>query len=106
MTNDAAKDQLGMMLQRPPPLAKNAATTRRTASRNSGAPESVVFIVDDDAAMREALQNLLHSVGLEAEVFGSAAELLASKLPDVASCLVLDIRMPGMSGLEFQTQLA
>jgi FixJ family two-component response regulator len=106
MTNDAAKDQLGTMLHRPPPLAKNAATTRRTASRNSGAPESVVFIVDDDAAMREALQNLLHSVGLEAEVFGSAAELLASKLPDVASCLVLDIRMPGMSGLEFQTQLA
>jgi FixJ family two-component response regulator len=106
MTNDAAKGQPGMMLQRPPPLAKNAATMRRTASRNSAAPESIVFIVDDDAAMREALQNLLQSVGLAAEVFGSAAELLASKLPDVASCLVLDIRMPGMSGLEFQTQLA
>jgi FixJ family two-component response regulator len=106
MTNDAAKDQLGMMLQRPPPLEKSAAMTMRAASRNSGAPESVVFIVDDDAAMREALQNLLQSVGLAAEVFGSAAELLASKLPDVASCLVLDIRMPGMSGLEFQTQLA
>jgi len=106
MTNDPARDQLGMTLQRPPPLVKNTAMTKRVPLRNTRVQESVVFIVDDDASMREALQNLLQSVGLGAEVFGSAAELLASKLPDVASCLVLDIRMPGMSGLEFQSQLA
>ena len=72
------------------------------------APElqSIVFVVDDDPAMRNALTNLFRSVGLRAEVFGSAPELLQSKLPDVASCLVLDIRLPGLSGLDFQTELA
>jgi FixJ family two-component response regulator len=56
--------------------------------------------------MRRALSNLFESVGLRVEVFGSALELLGSKLPDVASCLVLDIRLPGLSGLDFQTELA
>jgi len=56
--------------------------------------------------MRRALTNLFQSVGLRVEVFGSALELLGSKLPDVASCLVLDIRLPGLSGLDFQTELA
>src|SRR5580704_13932059 len=56
--------------------------------------------------MRRALANLFQSVGLRVEVFGSAPELLESKLPDVASCLVLDIRLPRVSGLEFQTELA
>jgi FixJ family two-component response regulator len=72
------------------------------------APElqSIVFVVDDDPAMRNALTNLFRSVGLRAEVFGSAPELLRSKLPDIASCLVLDIRLPGLSGLDFQTELA
>lgn len=72
------------------------------------APElqSIVFVVDDDPAMRNALTNLFRSVGLRAEVFGSAPELLQSKLPDIASCLVLDIRLPGLSGLDFQTELA
>src|SRR5258708_12021356 len=56
--------------------------------------------------MRRALTNLFQSVGLEVEVFGSAPELLQSKLPDAASCLVLDIRLPGVSGLDFQTELA
>lgn len=56
--------------------------------------------------MRRALPNLFQSVGLRVEVFGSAPELLQSKLPDVASCLVLDIRLPGLSGLDFQTELA
>ena len=56
--------------------------------------------------MRKALSNLFQSVGLRVEVFGSALELLQSKLPDVASCLVLDIRLPGLSGLDFQTELA
>src|SRR6202140_4088594 len=56
--------------------------------------------------MRRALTNLFQSVGLEVETFGSAPKMLQSKLPDVASCLVLDIRLPGVSGLDFQTQLA
>jgi FixJ family two-component response regulator len=66
----------------------------------------VVFVLDDDASVRRSLTNLLQSVGLKVEVFGSAPELLQSKLPDVASCLVLDIRLPGLSGLDFQIKLA
>jgi FixJ family two-component response regulator len=68
--------------------------------------EPIVFVVDDDPSMRQALANLFRSVGLRAEVFGSARELLESELPDVASCLVLDIRLPGPSGLDFQADLA
>lgn len=68
--------------------------------------ESVVFIIDDDLSMRRALINLFQSVGLEVEAFGSASELLKNKLPEVASCLVLDIRLPGSSGLDLQTELA
>jgi FixJ family two-component response regulator len=68
--------------------------------------ESIVYIIDDDLSMRRALINLFQSVGLEAEAFGSASELLKNKLPEVASCLVLDIRLPGLSGLDLQTELA
>ncbi len=68
--------------------------------------QSIVFVIDDDASLRNALSNLFRSVGLRAEVFGSAPEFLQSKLPDVPSCLVLDIRLPGPSGLDFQTELA
>ena len=68
--------------------------------------EPIVFVIDDDASMRRALTNLFQSVGLGVQVFGSAAEMLHSKLSDVASCLVLDIRLPGLSGLDFQTELA
>ena len=68
--------------------------------------EAVVFIIDDDPSMRRALINLFQSVGLEAEAFGSASELLKNKLPEVASCLVLDIRLPGSSGLDLQAELA
>jgi FixJ family two-component response regulator len=68
--------------------------------------EAIVFVVDDDPSMRKALSNLFRSVGLRAEVFGSAREWLESKLPEVASCLVLDIRLPGPSGLDFQAELA
>jgi len=68
--------------------------------------EAIVFVVDDDPSMRKALSNLCRSVGLRAEVFGSARELLESELPEVASCLVLDIRLPGPSGLDFQAELA
>jgi FixJ family two-component response regulator len=71
------------------------------------APElqPIVFVVDDDASMRNALTNLFRSVGLRVEVFGSAPELLQGKLPDVSSCLVLDVRLPGLSGLDFQAEL-
>jgi FixJ family two-component response regulator len=72
----------------------------------ASAAESIVFVIDDDASMRRALTNLFQSVGLKAEVYGSASEMLVSKLPDVASCLVLDIRLPGLSGLDFQAELA
>lgn len=71
----------------------------------ASAKEPIVFVVDDDASMRRGLANLFQSVGLKVEVFGSAPEMLRSKLPDVPSCLVLDIRLPGVSGLDFQTEL-
>jgi len=72
----------------------------------ASAKEPIVFVIDDDASMRRSLTNLFQSVGLEVEAFGSAPEMLQRKLPDVASCLVLDIRLPGLSGLDFQTELA
>jgi FixJ family two-component response regulator len=68
--------------------------------------QPVVFVIDDDESVRGALARLLRSVGLQTEVFGSAAEFLQSKLPDVPSCLVLDVRLPGQSGLDFQAELA
>jgi FixJ family two-component response regulator len=68
--------------------------------------QSVVFVVEDDPSMRAALTNLFQSVDLRVEAFGSATEFLQSNLPDVASCLVLDIRLPGLSGLDFQNELA
>ena len=76
------------------------------ATAKTPEPQPIVFVVDDDASMRDALSNLFRSVGLRAELFGSAPELLRSKLPDVPSCLVLDIRLPGLSGLDFQAELA
>jgi FixJ family two-component response regulator len=63
------------------------------------------LVVDDDPSLREALSSLLRSVGLRVEVFGSAPEMLEARLPDVASCLVLDIRLPKRSGLDFQSEL-
>jgi FixJ family two-component response regulator len=66
----------------------------------------VAFIIDDDATVREALADLLRSVGLAARTFGSTREFLDSKRPDSPGCIVLDIRLPGGSGLEFQSSLA
>ena len=66
----------------------------------------VVFVVDDDRAMREALSYLFRSVGLEVKTFASTSEFLQSKLPNCPSCLVLDVRLPGVSGLDFQSDLA
>jgi FixJ family two-component response regulator len=75
------------------------------APGKDGAGLPVVLIVDDDPSLRDALSSLFRSVGIRAELFGSAPELLGSRLPDVPSCLVLDIRLPEVSGLDFQTQL-
>jgi RNA polymerase sigma factor (sigma-70 family) len=66
----------------------------------------VVFVVDDDPSVRRAIKRLVESVGLRVETFGSAQEFLRSERPDSASCLVLDIRLPGISGLDFQRELA
>src|ERR1700681_803889 len=68
--------------------------------------QPIVFVVDDDAALREALKSLLRSVGLRAEAFGSGADFLKNRQPDVPACLVLDVRLPGLSGLDFQAELA
>jgi FixJ family two-component response regulator len=67
--------------------------------------QSVVFVIDDDPSVRSALVRLFKSVGLQAEAFGSAPEMLQSQLPDVPSCLVLDVRLPGQSGLDVQAEL-
>jgi FixJ family two-component response regulator len=67
---------------------------------------AVVFVIDDDASMRDSLQGLARSVGLEVHSFGSTQEFLQSKRPDAPGCLVLDVRLPGASGLDFQDELA
>ncbi len=66
----------------------------------------VVFVVDDDFDVREVLKSLLESLGLRAEVFGSTREFLQHKPKDTVSCLVLDVSLPGMSGLDFQAELS
>jgi FixJ family two-component response regulator len=78
---------------------------RATPSRAVTA-EALIFVVDDDEDVRRALSRLFSSVGHQVKLFGSAAEFLASTLPDVPSCLVLDVRLPGLSGLDFQAELA
>jgi FixJ family two-component response regulator len=68
--------------------------------------ESVVYVVDDDASVRNSLKSLFESVGLNVQLFGSADAFLRNERPDVPCCLVLDVRLPGLSGLEFQSELA
>ena len=68
--------------------------------------EPVVFVIDDDASVRGAIGSLIRSVGLRAEVFASVSEFLAHKRSSTTSCLILDVRLPGVSGLEFQSELA
>ena len=70
------------------------------------AAAATVFVIDDDAAVRVSIQGLLKSVGLRSESFGTAQEFLRSKRPDGPSCLVLDVRLPGVNGLDFQRDLA
>ncbi len=82
-------------------------TERRKPSSVAGpGGEPVVLVVDDDRSMLEAVERLLRSVGLKVRVFGSTAELMSGALPNVASCLVLDVRLPELSGLDFQANLA
>lgn len=66
----------------------------------------MVFVIDDDESIREALKSLIRSVGLSVETFASAHDFLQSSRPDVPSCLILDVRMPGLSGLDLQRDLA
>jgi FixJ family two-component response regulator len=73
-------------------------------AKETGKP--TVLVVEDDESVRGALANLFQSVGLDVKLFGSASEMLQSGLPARASCLVLDVRLPGLSGLDFQTELA
>ena len=68
--------------------------------------QAVVFVVDDDESMRRSLATLLRSVGLDARVFPSPQDFMRAERPDAPGCLVLDVRLPGMSGLAFQEQLA
>ena len=72
----------------------------------TSADAPTVFVIDDDAGVRAAIQGLLKSVSLRSETFGTAQEFLRSKRPDGPSCLVLDVRLPGINGLDFQRELA
>lgn len=67
--------------------------------------DPIVLIVDDDAMVREGMQSLVRSIGLRVQMFASAAEFLSAKIPDVPKCLILDVRMPGQSGLDLHRQL-
>jgi FixJ family two-component response regulator len=81
-------------------------TQRRPSNQRDPPPETpIVLVVDDDAEVREALSSLFRSVGLESRLFSSTAEFLRHKLPVAPCCVVLDVRLPGVGGLDFQAQL-
>jgi FixJ family two-component response regulator len=104
MVSNGARNRIGAALAHPAALAGKSAPTDAALARSSQVP--VVFIIDDDVSLREALHGLFQDVRLQAELFGSVTELPANRPPDAANCLVLDIRLPGISGLDFQAQLA
>jgi FixJ family two-component response regulator len=79
--------------------------TQRSAKSAGATNQPFVFVVDDDASVRDGLARLFRSVQLSVEVFASAQEFLANERPDVPSCLVLDVRLPGLSGFDFQVEL-
>ncbi|MET4607677.1 FixJ family two-component response regulator [Bradyrhizobium sp. JR4.1] len=87
-------------------MTKRSEPRKQTATVEQPEARPSVLVVDDDLSMRESLVNLFRSIGLDVVAYGSAQELLQSELPDVPSCLVLDIRLPGLSGLELQNELA
>ena len=80
--------------------------TQHSVQMRAASDEATVLLVDDDADFRDSVTALLSSVGLNVKPFGSIAELLDSSLPNVVSCLVLDVRLPRLSGLDFQAELA
>jgi FixJ family two-component response regulator len=77
-----------------------------SSETGDAASNSIAYVVDDDESMRKAVSMLLRSVGLRVEVFASAHEFLAFQMPDVPSCLILDVRLKGQSGLAVQEQIA
>jgi FixJ family two-component response regulator len=81
--------------------------TESASPKNAGAndDEPVVLVVDDDSSLRGAISSLLRSTGLRVETFGSVAEFLEANIPSTAGCLILDLRLPGRSGLELQAEL-
>jgi FixJ family two-component response regulator len=68
-------------------------------------PTELVLVIDDDASMREAISRLLHAIGLTVRTFGSAREFLGTRLPDIPACVVLDVRLPDLSGLDLQREM-
>jgi FixJ family two-component response regulator len=86
--------------------ATNPSPAHRVAAPPVDATAPVVLVVDDDIDVRESLSDLFASIGIDTQLFGSTRELLDAGLPDRPSCLVLDLRLPGASGLELQTRLA
>jgi FixJ family two-component response regulator len=81
-------------------------TGRPKQERGSSEQDPIIFIVEDDLDFRETLVRLFRTVGLHSEAFSSATELLQNKLPDAPGCLILDVRLPGLSGLDIQSELA
>jgi FixJ family two-component response regulator len=69
-------------------------------------PDPIVFVIDDDAMIRDGIHSLIRSIGLRVETFASAGDFMLAKRPDAPSCLVLDVRMPGLNGLDLQRQLS
>jgi FixJ family two-component response regulator len=98
------KSMTSAIAKESPPARLDTVGSRREIIM--GDVTAVVFVIDNDPSMRAALEDLVGSVELEVRLFASPQEFLASKRPDVPGCLVLDVRLPGMSGLTFQNELA
>jgi len=90
----------------PARIKVEASSAMVDTSKSAPVIEKLVFVIDDDAAVRSSLSSLFRSVGVQSKTFSSAAEFLSSHRPDVPSCLVLDVRLPGIGGLEVQAELA